>query len=127
MIKKQFPRLNKEQAKLVIKKMKEELGPEITAILDKSGINPDHLVRFQYVSSLCQNTREQNNISFRQASEKLKIPQYRLKDIERSNTETIQPDILERYVDFLGLTTAFNDWKQDNIDIYESIQKNKVR
>jgi formate-dependent nitrite reductase cytochrome c552 subunit len=42
-------------------------------MLDKSGVNSDHLIRFQYISSLCKNTRDQKNISLKQASEKLKM------------------------------------------------------
>jgi len=122
---KQFPKLNSENAKLVIKKIREVLGPEITDMLDKSGINPNHLIRFQYISSLCTNAREQKNISLKQASEKLKIPQYRLREIESGSTKAILPDILDKYLDFLGLTDAFCDWLKDNEDIYKSIQGNR--
>ena len=120
-----FPKLNREQAKLVINKMSDVLGPEIAGMLDKSGINADHTVRFRYVSSLCRNARERKNISLKQASEKLKIPQYRLKEIEGGNTKSILPDFLDRYVDFLGLMDAFSDWQKDNSDIYESIRANR--
>ncbi len=121
---KSFPKLNKQQAKLVINKIRDVLGQEITGILDKSAINPDHMVRFQYISNLCKNTREQMQISLKHVSEKLKIPQYRLKDIEDTSLKTIMPDVLEKYVEFLGLTDAFRDWLKDNRDIYKSLQEN---
>ena len=119
-----FPRFNKKQAVLIVKRLKEILGPEVTAIMDKSGINPDHMVRFQYISSLCINARKQKQMSLKQVSEKLKIPQYRLKDIESMNIKTIVPDLLEKYIEFLGLTDAFYDWRKDNEDVYKSIQNN---
>ena len=119
-----FPRFNKKQAGLIVKRLKEVLGPEVTAIMDKSGINPDHMVRFQYISSLCINARKQKQMSLKQVSEKLKIPQYRLKDIESMNIKTIVPDLLEKYIEFLGLTDAFYDWRKDNEDIYKSLQNN---
>ena len=119
-----FPRFNKTQADMIVKRLREVLGPEVTAIMDKSGINPDHIVRFQYISSLCINARKQKQMSLKQVSEKLKIPQYRLKDIESMNIKTIVPDLLEKYIEFLGLTDAFYDWQKDNEDIYKSIQNN---
>jgi hypothetical protein len=119
-----LPRFNKVQANLIVKRLREVLGPEVTAIMDKSGINPDHMVRFQYISSLCINARKQKQISLKQISEKLKIPQYRLKDIESINIKTIIPNLLEKYIEFLGLTDAFCDWRKDNEDIYKSIQDN---
>ena len=122
---KQFPKLNNEQAKLVNKMLRKALGPEITDMLDKSGINSDHLIRFQYISSLCKNTREQKNISLKQASEQLKIPQYRLREIESGSIKAILSDLLDRYIDFLGLSDAFHDWLKDNEDIYKSIQGNR--
>ena len=122
---KKFPKLNSEQAKLVIKKLRDVLGPEITDMLDKLGINSDHLIRVQYISSLCTNAREQKNISLKQASEKLKIPQYRLREIENGSTKAILPDLIDRYLDFLGLTDAFFDWLKDNEDIHKSIQGNR--
>ena len=124
---KRSPKLNSEQAKLVNKMVREALGPEITDMLDKSGVNSDHLIRFQYISSLCKNTRDQKNIPLKQASEKLKIPQYRLREIENGSTKAILSDFLDRYVDFLGLTDAFCDWLKDNEDIYKSIQDNRVK
>jgi len=122
---KNFPKLNSEQANLVINKMRDVLGPEIAGMMDKSGINPDHMVRFQCIASLCRNTRQQKKISLKQASEKLKIPQYRLKEIESTNIKTIMPDFLDRYIDFLGLTDVFRDWLQENMDIYEGIRANR--
>ena len=105
--------------------MRHVLGPEIADMIDKSGINPEHMVRFQYISSLCRNTRAKKNISLKHASEKLKIPQYRLREIESGDTKAILPDLLDRYLDFLGLTDAFCDWLKDNEDIYKSIQGNR--
>jgi len=119
-----FPRFNKAQANVIAKRLREILGPEVASIMDKSAINPDHMVRFQHIASLCMNTRKQKQISLKQISEKLKIPQYRLNDIESINIKNIVPDLLEKYIEFLGLTDAFCDWRKDNEDIYKSIQDN---
>ena len=120
-----FPRFSKAQANLVVKRLREVLGPGVTDIMNKSGINPDHMVRFQYISTLCINARKQKQISLKQVSKKLKIPQYRLKDIESINIKTIVPDLLEKYIEFLGLTHPFYDWLRDNEDVYRSIQDNR--
>ena len=124
---KNFPKLSNQQTELLVKRVQEVLGPEVADIMDQSGINPNHLVRFQYISSLCKNTRQQKQISLKQASQKLKIPQYRLREIEGGNIKAISLDFLNRYIDFLGLTNAFRDWLKDNEDIYKSIQDNQSK
>ena len=49
----------------------------------------------------------------------------KLKDIEKSGVKTITVDILERYINFLGLNEWFNSWKKNNTDVYERLSKNK--
>jgi len=53
MVVENFPRFNNEQAALLVDELKKRLGPEVTDMLGEFGINPNHLVRFQYISSLC--------------------------------------------------------------------------
>ena len=125
MAEKNYPRLNSEQAELVVQHVKRLLGPELVGMLDKAGIDPNHMVRFQYISNLCRTTREEKHISLKQASRELKIPQYRLREIEGGNVKSILPDVLEKYVDYLGLAGVFHNWLKENGDIYKSIQENR--
>lgn len=121
---KQFPKLNKRQAGIVVKKMKEILGPEIVEMINASGLNPSRMIRFQYIASLCKNTREERGLSLKEASKQLKIPAYRLNAIEGSNIHQVVPDFFDKYIEFLGLSDEFEKWQQDNQDICNDIGKN---
>lgn len=118
-----MPNMNKEQAEILVNLMKERLGPEITSILNTTNLNTNHMIRFMYIGNLCQKTREEKELSLKDVSRKLKIPQYKLKDIESSYTHNIQPDILETYIQYLGLDKEMNQWLHNNKDVYEGLGK----
>ena len=102
-----------------------EAMPTLKGAIDKYNMNPKDMIRFQMVSEMCWAERERKGLTFKQISVALKVPQYKLKDIEKSGVKTITVDILERYINFLGLNEWFNSWKKNNTDVYERLSKNK--
>jgi ribosome-binding protein aMBF1 (putative translation factor) len=116
-----FPKFKSQQADLISEAVRKFVGPQITDLFDDYGINVNHMIRFRYIAKLCQRTREEKSLSIKQASSKLKIPQYRLKAIERGGVKDIVPDHLERYIDFLEVRDEFNDWLKENKDAYDGI------
>jgi len=92
--------------------------PGLIEALDKYGVNPKDMIRFQMVSEMCRSEREKKDLTFKQIALRLKVPQYRLKDIESSSVKDINSDILECYVDYLDLRKWFNLWKKNNLDVY---------
>jgi len=103
-----------------------EAMPTLKRAIDKYDMNPKDMIRFQMVSEMCRNERERKKLTFKQISLDLKVPQYRLKDVEKSSVKTITVDILERYIDFLGLSQWFDSWKKHNADVYDRLSKNKL-
>jgi len=102
-----------------------EVMPNLKDVLDKYDIRPKDMIRFQVVSGMCRSQREKKGLNFKHISLDLKIPQYRLKDVESSSVKNIIADILEKYIDYLGLRKWFNSWKKHNIDVYDRLSKNK--
>ena len=47
----------------------------------------------------------------------LKVPQYRLRDIEAGNVSSIVPDVLIAYIKHMQLTTWFGRWKNANAEL----------
>ena len=119
-----FPSLNSKQADNLVELVKETFGTQTSRMLENSGLNMNHMVRFMYLSRLCQKTREEKGLSFKNISAKLKIPQYKLKYIEENGTGSINTDILEKYIKFLGLEKEFNKWLKQNKDVYEQLGSN---
>ena len=102
-----------------------EVMPNLKEALGKYDINPKHMIRFQVVSEMCRNEREKKELTFKQIALSLKVPQYRLKYIESSSVTNISADILENYIDYLGLRKWFNSWKKHNLDVYNRLLKEK--
>lgn len=100
-----------------------DIIPNLKEALDKYNINPKDMIRFQVVSEMCRNERERKGLTFKQISVNLKVPQYRLKYIESSSITHITIDILEAYIDYLGLRKWFNSWKKHNMNVYNRLSK----
>ncbi len=52
----------------------------------------------------------------------VKVPQYRLRDIEQGRPKHLVPSILVKYVDFLGLKVWFGRWKKANPGIVARLE-----
>ena len=76
------------------------------------------MIRFQPISEMCRHEREKKELAIKDVSRELGIPQYRLKYVEEASVDNIYPDILEKYVDYLGFRDWFNSWKKCNTDVY---------
>ena len=57
-----FPKLNSEEADFLVGKMRERLGPDIIKVMDKSGLNANHMFRFQYIAHMCRKAREERGM-----------------------------------------------------------------
>jgi hypothetical protein len=117
----QFPNLDNQQAELVVQRINEALGPEVTAMLSASGLNPNHLVRFLAIASRCRRRRQEMGLSLKEASQQLKIPQYRLRAIESGMLPQIALASLHAYIQFLGLAGQFARWRRANTEVYDEI------
>ena len=124
MNKSKFPSFNSEQADHFIRLVKEGLGTELATVIDGSKVNMNHLVRYMHISKLCQARREERGLSFKDISTQLKIPQYRLKAIEKNSIQNIEPAIFDRYIEFLGLQDEFQEWLKENKDVYDEVGRN---
>jgi hypothetical protein len=121
---KEFESIDKQQADLIFDRIKKGLGPVIAALFDQYGLDGQRLIRFMPVAARCREAREDKGLSIKQAAAKLKVPQYRLKAIEdQGSAAGIQPDILERYIDFLDLREWFTRWVKKNQDVYDRMKE----
>lgn len=120
-----FPNLNSEQADNLVELVKEMFGEQASKILEGSGLNVNNMVRFMYISRLCQKKREEKGLSLKTISSKLKIPQYKLKYIEESGIGNVNADILGKYIKYLELEKEFHEWLNQNKDVYEQLCKSE--
>ncbi len=117
--------LTSEQADAMVEMMHEKLGPELSAAIEHTPFSQNHYFRFMYICDLCTKTREKKELSFKDISKDLKIPQYKLKYVEESGLNNIEPEILDKYIDYLGLRSEFSEWLKNNRDVYEELGTRK--
>jgi len=100
-----------------------EVMPNLKEAFSRYDINPKDMIRFRMVAEMCRSGREKKALAFKQIALSLKVPQYRLKDIESYSIKNINADILENYIDCLGLRKWFNSWKKHNLDVYNRLSE----
>ena len=94
--------------------VKEFMGSHLVEYAESLGLNFEDTIRFHAVTSKCIEARESKQLSIKDVSQKLKIPQYKLKFVEKGSIKNIEPQILKSYIDFLGLSNWFKSWLKSN-------------
>ena len=74
-------------------------------------------VRWIAVGARCERARRELGCSLREAAQALRVPQYRIKAIESTRLEEVQPDVLQAYVSYLGLQRWYLKWSRANPEL----------
>jgi len=111
--------LTDEQVKMVVDKIRSALGPGISELADAFDLDLESTVRFMPVARRCKNRREEMGLSVKDVSTKLRIPQYRIKDIEAGSVRNISLQYILPYIDFLKIREWFDTWLKNNPGIIQ--------
>jgi ribosome-binding protein aMBF1 (putative translation factor) len=103
--------------------LRQALGPEIVATIRSYGIDMDATLRFSSVAEKCRAAREERGFSLKQVALKLKVPQYRLREIEDARTKAIDGAMLDAYVELLGIKQWFCQWAKQNRALHAKLTK----
>ena len=116
--------LNDQEAGFVAEKIIDAFGAGFADLVNQFGgiERQKDLIRFMPVAERCKEAREGKSLSIKETASLLKIPQYRIKTIECGRVTEIESDVLEKYIDFLGLRRWFNQWIRRKTDVHERIQ-----
>jgi len=96
------------------KGLKKLFGASYGPVVKKSKVNVERMIRFMSVSSRLKRERESRGLTIKDAAVKLKVPQYRLTEIENGNVRHLKPDVLKRYISFLDLNEWLKGWVEVN-------------
>ena len=93
---------------------------------DSFGDNPhfntqsmERIVRWSSLRARCEREREKQGLSLKDASVRLKIPQYRLRAIECGELGTFEPAMAREYFRFLGIERWVAGWRKANHELAE--------
>ena len=82
---------------------------------------PEDTIRLTSLSARFQQERERLGYTIRHVSQKLKVPQYRIRAVEENRKGDILPEVLSKYASFLGLERWCRRWTSANKDLAEKL------
>lgn len=106
--------LSDAQVELLTEAVHQLLGQEFVSESAGRGFDTHRGVRFMAVSARCTAERERIGLTVKQAAARIKVPRYRLKAVESGRLSEIRPEVLARYVSFLGLDSWLGRWVKMN-------------
>jgi len=98
------------------------MARRLQEVMGQPFVNVEDDLRFMSVAARVQEARERKGLDLKKAAAALKVPQYRLRDIEQGRLKDLVPSILVRYVDFLGMKVWFGRWKKANPGIVARLE-----
>ena len=100
------------------------LGESVTLAVEAYGLDVESILRFMPVAERCRIARARKDLSLKDAARALRVPQYRLKDIEENRVGAVDQAVLVLYIELLDIKQWFSRWKAQNSSLYESLRPN---
>ena len=119
--------LSDEIVALLMKEMPRVMDAQICQLFENSKIDVERGLRFQAVAVRCKEAREQAKMSLKDVSLALRIPQYRIKEIEERSESNVVPKILHRYLALLGLSRWYRKWAKVNPKLAARLRWDQTR
>ena len=107
----------------LMREMPTAFGEQLYQMIKDRKVDVEADFRFRAVSTRCREVRESSRISLKDVSIALKVPQYRIKDIEGRGVSSLDPEILHCYLDFLGLRRWYRKWERANPKLASHIER----
>jgi hypothetical protein len=74
-------------------------------------------IRMMAMCAKCKETRQKRNLSIKEVAAELRVPQYRIKAIEKPSMTELRPESLRAYVELLGLKRWSRRWVAANVAV----------
>jgi hypothetical protein len=97
------------------------LGESVTVAVEAYGLDVEAILRFMPVAERCRIARARKDLPLKDAARALRVPQYRLKDIEENRVGAVDRAVLDLYIELLDMKQWFSRWKAQNSSLYESL------
>lgn len=105
-------RLSRQQA--------DQVGRYVEALLAPSS---GDAAGFRDVARRCAAWRNERGLRVREVAASLRVPQYRIKDIEGGSLAEVEAETLWEYVRFLGLEGWFQGWARRHRAVLERLRR----
>ena len=109
--------LTDEEVALITGEMCLALGPGTVEVVEGLGLVMSDTVRWSSLQARCEEEREKRGLTLKDISSDLKIPQYRLRAIEKGALREIRPEFAHRYFQYLGIGSWVKRWARCNAEL----------
>lgn len=106
--------LTRRQVESVAAEIRRVLGDDLVARTADYGVDVEAMVAFGPVAAHVQQAREAEGLALKDLARELRVPQYRIRDIEGSRINEIDPDVLRRVIERFGLGEWYRTWADAN-------------
>ena len=106
--------LSEEAVGQTTKALRKLLRAEFPGMPPEFLSSAEDTVRMQSLRSRFRQARESRDLTVKEVSARLKVPQYRLKAVEEGRLSEIDSTVFEKYSDFLGLDQWVRQWIESN-------------
>jgi hypothetical protein len=114
--------LNNDELAILANGIHQVLGESVTLAVEAYGLDVEAILRFMPVAEKCRIARARKDLSLKDAARALRVPQYRLKDIEENRVGAVDQAVLVLYIELLEIKQWFSRWKAQNSSLYESLR-----
>ena len=113
--------LTERDVQLTVEAINGMFSPEIRAMIQRFGVDPENVVRFSTLASRCRNRRMELGWEVKEAARKLGLPDYRVQTIESGSEREMTQVEIRLYVDLLGVGEWFEKWRKANRQAFASL------
>ena len=106
--------LSEGEVRLMTRRVRKVIGPILGELSSGYGIDIEDSVRFGAVAARLREAREGRGMDLKAAAKAMRVPQYRLRYIEKCSVKNVRLSELNAYIDFLGLGEWFTRWRTAN-------------
>lgn len=114
-----------KEVRLLAERVELALGDRLSRLLRCYGVSAEDHFRFRPLAARFEGARERHGLSLKTAALALRVPQYRLAAIEGSRIQDIDPTLVARYVEHLGLRSWFGRWMRANPELAQRLRLTK--
>jgi hypothetical protein len=113
--------LNDDEVAILANGIRQLVGESVTLAVEAYGLDVEAILRFMPIAERCRIARGRKGLSLKDTARALRVPQYRLKDIEGNRVGAVDQAVLIRYIELLDIKQWFSRWKAQNSSLYESL------
>ena len=109
--------LTDDEIRALGRKLSQALPASAVESAVQSGLNAETAIRLSSLTLRLREECEMGSLSVKDVSDRLKVPQYKIRNIEQGEVRKIDPAVLAQYCSFLGLNEWCQSWASTNPEL----------